>query len=87
MDLRGTIGYKLHQQISKGLQQRSEAIWKAIARYNVQATALNPLRPPISWKDITQYTFLGEFDLLRHTREGLQLSSSNYLVQEKKLQG
>ena len=72
MDLRGVIGYKLRQQISKGLQRRSETIRKAIARYNVQAAALNPLRPPISWKDITQYTFLGEFDLLRHTRDDVQ---------------
>jgi len=28
---------------------------------------LNPPRPAISWKDITQYAFLGEFDLLQHT--------------------
>lgn len=72
MDLHGTIGYKLHQQISKGLQRRSETIRKAIARYNVQAAALNPPQPPISWKDITQYTFLSEFDLLRHTRDDVR---------------
>ena len=65
-------GYKLRQQISKSLQRRSEAIRKAIARYNIQAAALNPPRPPISWKDITQYTFLGEFDLLRHTRDDVR---------------
>ena len=66
------IGYKLHRQISKGLQRRSEAIRKAITRYNIQAAALNPPRPLISWKDITQYTFLGEFDLLRHTRDDVR---------------
>jgi len=62
-----TAGYKLHQQISKALQQRSETIRKAIVWYNAQAAMLNPPRPPVLWKDITQYTFLGEFDLLRHT--------------------
>lgn len=33
---------------------------------------LNPPRPTISWKDITQYAFLGEFDLLRHTRDDVR---------------
>ena len=62
------VGYKLHQQISKALQRCSEAICNAISRYNTHAAALNPPRPPISWKDITEYSFLGEFDLLCHSR-------------------
>ena len=70
-DLMCVIGYKLCRQISKALQRRSEAIRKAITRYNIQAAALNPPRPSISWKDITQYTFLGEFDLLRHMRDDI----------------
>ncbi|KAI6011365.1 hypothetical protein BKA83DRAFT_4467060 [Pisolithus microcarpus] len=61
-------GYKLRQQIGKALQRRSETIRNAIIRYNTQAAALNPPRPPISWKDIAEYSFLGEFDLLRHSR-------------------
>ncbi|KAF8441341.1 hypothetical protein L210DRAFT_2067464 [Boletus edulis BED1] len=70
--LTGT-GYKLRQQISKALQRRSEAIRKAIARYNTQAVALNPPRPTISWKDITKYTILGEFDLLRQARDDVRM--------------
>ena len=62
------VGYKLHQQISKALQRCSEAIHNAISRYNTQAAALNPPCPPISWKDIAEYSFLGEFDLLHHSR-------------------
>ncbi|KIM50488.1 hypothetical protein SCLCIDRAFT_85842, partial [Scleroderma citrinum Foug A] len=50
----------------------SEAIRKAITQYNIQAAALHPPWAPISWKDITQYTFLGEFDLLWHTREDIR---------------
>ncbi|KAI6130600.1 hypothetical protein EV401DRAFT_2066179 [Pisolithus croceorrhizus] len=65
-------GYKLRQQISKGLQRRSEAIRKAITRYNIQAGLLNPPRPPISWKDIAQYMFLGEFDLLQHAQDDIR---------------
>jgi len=54
------------------LQRRSEAIRNAINRYNVQAIALNPPRPKISWKDIVDYSFLGEFDLLRHSRTDIR---------------
>ncbi|KIK18698.1 hypothetical protein PISMIDRAFT_61623, partial [Pisolithus microcarpus 441] len=64
--------YKLRQQISKGLQRRSEAIQKAITWYNIQAEALVPPWPPISWKDIVQYTFLGEFDLLQHAQDDVR---------------
>ncbi|KAG1750458.1 uncharacterized protein EDB91DRAFT_1045863, partial [Suillus paluster] len=58
--------------ISKALQWRSEAIWKAITRYNVQAVAVNLLCPNISWKDIADYSFLAEFDLLHHSRADIR---------------
>ena len=45
---------------------------RAVLLISIQAAALNPPRPPISWKDITQYTFLGEFDLLWHTRDDVR---------------
>ena len=60
------VGYKLWQHISKGLQRCSEAIRNAITHYNVQAMLIN--RPTITWKEIMEYTFLGEFDLLWHSR-------------------
>ena len=60
-------GYKLCQQISKALQRRSEAIRNAISCYNTQVAALNPPHPLVSWKDIAEYSFLGEFDLLHHS--------------------
>ncbi|KAF8123536.1 hypothetical protein EV363DRAFT_1075379, partial [Boletus edulis] len=65
-------GYKLRQQISKSLQRRSEAIRKAITQYNTQAARLVPPRPSVSWKDIVQYTSLGEFDLLQHTQDDIR---------------
>ncbi|KAG2100406.1 uncharacterized protein F5147DRAFT_747134 [Suillus discolor] len=67
LSLSGT-GYKLQQQIGKALQRRSDAIRNAINKYNVQATALNPAQPRLSWKDIADYSFLGEFDVLRYSR-------------------
>ncbi|KAG1758477.1 hypothetical protein EDD22DRAFT_783884, partial [Suillus occidentalis] len=67
LSLSGT-GYKLHQQIGKALQQRSEAMRNALNQYNTQAAALIPPRPQLTWKDIVEYSFLGEFDLLRQSR-------------------
>ncbi|KAG6372115.1 hypothetical protein JVT61DRAFT_8829 [Boletus reticuloceps] len=67
LSMSGT-GYKMRQQISKGLQRRSAAIRKAINRYNTLAATISPPRPSVSWKDITKYTFLGEFDILCHSR-------------------
>ncbi|KAG1793275.1 uncharacterized protein HD556DRAFT_1443706 [Suillus plorans] len=63
LSLSGT-GYKLRQQIGKALQRRSDAIRNAINKYNLQAAALDPTWPQLSWKDIADYSFLGEFDLL-----------------------
>ncbi|KAI6033825.1 hypothetical protein PISMIDRAFT_64609, partial [Pisolithus microcarpus 441] len=31
-----------------------------------------PPHPPISWKDIAEYSFLGKFDLLRHSHADVQ---------------
>jgi len=61
------LGYKLRRQIGRALQRRSEAIRNAINRYNTQAAKLTPPRPLLSWKEIVEYSFLGEFDALRHS--------------------
>lgn len=61
------LGYKLRQQITKALQRHSDAIRNTINRYNTQAAALVPPRPKLAWKDIVEYSLLGEFDLLRHS--------------------
>ncbi|KAG2752758.1 hypothetical protein P692DRAFT_20723416, partial [Suillus brevipes Sb2] len=50
--------------ISKALQRCSDAIQNAIICYNTQAALLVPPRPKLTWKDIVEYSFLGEFDLL-----------------------
>jgi hypothetical protein len=52
----------------EALQCQSEAIHNALSKYNKQATGLNPPRPTLTWKEIADYSFLGEFDLLRNSR-------------------
>ena len=61
-------GYKLHHQIGKALQHHLEAIKNALNCYNTQAIKLTLPHPTLSWKEIVDYSFLGEFDLLRHSR-------------------
>ncbi|TFK67055.1 hypothetical protein BDN72DRAFT_749260, partial [Pluteus cervinus] len=59
------LGYKLRRQITKGLVRRNEAIRKAIERYNTQAARLVPPRDPLTWKQIADTAFLGNFDVLK----------------------
>jgi hypothetical protein len=61
-------GYKLRKQIGRALQHRSEAIKNALNRYNTQAAKLNPPCPALTWKEIVDYSFIGEFDALQHAR-------------------
>ena len=65
-------GYKLRQHIAKALSRRSETVRKAIKHYNDQAALLDPPTPPVTWEEIAEYTFVGEFDLLRITRSDIR---------------
>ncbi|KDQ49056.1 hypothetical protein JAAARDRAFT_93130, partial [Jaapia argillacea MUCL 33604] len=71
LNISGT-GYKLRTQISKALQRRSDAIRRALQKYNLHAGRLSPPRPQLSWKEIVEYSFLGEFELLRHSRNDVR---------------
>jgi hypothetical protein len=64
-------GYKMRTQIAKGLQKRSEAIHKALGWYNAEASRLTLPHPKLGWKQIVDYTFLAEFDLLCHSRTNI----------------
>jgi hypothetical protein len=65
-------GYKLRQHIAKALNRRSDAVKKAIKRYNEQASLLDPPGLLITWEQIAEYTFIGEFDLLRIARSDIR---------------
>ncbi|KAJ7670822.1 hypothetical protein DFH06DRAFT_981090 [Mycena polygramma] len=64
MNMSGT-GYKLRHHIAKALQTRSRTIRTALARYNDAVVALDPPRRVLTWKDVVEYTFLADFDILR----------------------
>lgn len=62
------IGYRVRTHIAKSLQTRCQAIRNAVKTYNTAAAALSPPRPSLNWSDVSHYSFLDEFELLRDTR-------------------
>ncbi|KAG1871676.1 hypothetical protein F4604DRAFT_1881103 [Suillus subluteus] len=69
-NLAGT-GYKLHQHISNAIAQCSAAICTALDKYNALAPLQNPPRPTLEYHEVASYAWLGEFDLLKHSRRDL----------------
>lgn len=64
--------YKLHDQISKALKNRSETIRRALAVYNEAGAALTPPREHLTFADIISTTALIDFDMLRETRADIR---------------
>ncbi|KDQ59628.1 hypothetical protein JAAARDRAFT_83843, partial [Jaapia argillacea MUCL 33604] len=58
--------------ILKALQRQSDAIRRALQKYNMHAGRVSPPRPHLTWKEIVEYSFLGEFELLRHSRNDIR---------------
>ncbi|KAJ4464922.1 hypothetical protein C8J55DRAFT_441748, partial [Lentinula edodes] len=71
LNVAGT-GYKLRKHIATALKTRSKSIQAAIASYNEVATALRPPRQTITWEEVLEFSFLGEFDILRNAREDVR---------------
>ncbi|KAJ6616269.1 hypothetical protein B0H10DRAFT_2164732 [Mycena sp. CBHHK59/15] len=51
-------GYKMRKHMSITLELRSKAIKTALVRYNAAAAALHEPRPPLSWEEVDEDTFL-----------------------------
>ncbi|KAF9489129.1 hypothetical protein BDN71DRAFT_1402123, partial [Pleurotus eryngii] len=64
-------GYCVRTHIAKALQQRCKAIQSVLSEYNKAAAALNPPRPELDWNEVSHYSFLEEFTLLRETRQDI----------------
>ena len=66
-----TPGYKARTHLAKSLQTRCKAIRTATETYNRAARALDPPRPPLDWAQVSRYSFLEEFSLLRNTHRDI----------------
>ncbi|KAF8235935.1 hypothetical protein L208DRAFT_1023498, partial [Tricholoma matsutake] len=62
-----TTGYKLQKHISKAIARCSSAIHTALEKYNKLAPLQKPPRPVLEYSDMASYSWLGEFDLLKHS--------------------
>jgi hypothetical protein len=65
------LGYKARTHLAKSLQTRCKAIRGATEAYNRAARALDPPRPSLDWTQVSRYSFLEEFTLLRNTRRDI----------------
>lgn len=61
----------MRKHIAKALQSRSQAIRTALETYNNAAHALPIPRPRLEWKEVIEYAFLADFDLLRDARQDI----------------
>ena len=64
-------GYKVRTHLAKSLQTRCKTIRSATDTYNRAARALNPPREPLDWAQVSRYSFIEEFSLLRNTQRDI----------------
>ena len=69
------IGYKLRTHIGQALKTRSKAIRTALDKYNMLAQTMQPPAPTLQWKDVVNYGFVAEFDLLKHRHSHFDITS------------
>lgn len=75
------LGYKLRTSIGKAMKTRSKAIRTALKKYNSLATQMDPPAPVLQWKDVMNYAFVSEFDLLHHAYSHRDISQLPWAIQ------
>ncbi|KAI6010458.1 hypothetical protein EDC04DRAFT_2871205 [Pisolithus marmoratus] len=60
------MGYKLCKHIEKALKACSAAICTALDWFNTATHACSPPCPQLTFKEVVEYTFLADFDLLHN---------------------
>ena len=73
-------GYKMRTSIWKALKRRSNTICSAISRYNQLASQMNPPAPALDWKNVVNYAFVSEFDILRHAYSRVDITSCPWIL-------
>lgn len=62
------LGYKLRKQIANNLKRRSQAVKTAVKEYNVAAANFDSNIKEIDAKEVLEYVYIGQFDILRCSR-------------------
>jgi hypothetical protein len=74
------IGYKLRETIWRALKTRGKAIRSALDRYNHIAPSMNPPAPLLEWKQLMDYTFVSEFELLKHSHSHQDITREPWAI-------
>lgn len=61
----------MRRHISKSIVRRSAALRNSLDKYNTLAPLQDPPRPTIDYADVTNCAWLGDFDILRHSRHDI----------------
>jgi len=70
----------MHTSIWKALKWRGKAIRTALDNYNKLALQMNPPAPTLDWKNIVNYTFVLEFEILWHSYSRTDLASRPWIL-------
>jgi hypothetical protein len=57
----------MQKHISKAIARCSSAIHTALGKYNELALLQSPPQPILEYSDMASYSWLGDFDLLKHS--------------------
>lgn len=74
------IGYKLCESVSCALKTRGKAIHTALTKYNTIVLKMDPPAPVLQWKQLMEYSFISEFELLKHAHSHHDISTEPWAV-------
>ena len=66
--------------IWKALKQQGKMIRVALDKYNKLAIQMNLHAPTLDWKNIVNYTFVSEFEILQHSYSHVDLASHPWML-------
>lgn len=70
----------MRTSIWKALKARGKAIRSALSKYNALAAQMVPPAPTLEWKDVVNYSFISEFDLLHHAQTQADVSKKPWTI-------
>ncbi|TFY75474.1 hypothetical protein EWM64_g8539 [Hericium alpestre] len=73
------MGYKVRTSIWKHIRTRSKAIRTALTNYNTIAVKMRPPAPALEWSSIVNFSFVSEFDILRHSNSDTDTTAKPWM--------
>ena len=74
------LGYRLRESIWKGLKVQGKAISTTLDNYNAIASLMDPPSTLLEWKQLADYTFVSEFELLKYSSSYKDITAEPWAV-------